>query len=179
MREHALVVGGTGMLRGAVLGLARDREVTVVARGARRLDALRAASGSVHPARADWHDLPGLEAVLEGAVAARGPFSLAVAWIHADAPEAPVAAARRVRGRFFQVLGSAAADPSQPDPSRRARFDALPGLAYHEVILGFVVEGGRSRWLTDAEISRGVLDAVAAGLPRFVVGTVEPWSAKP
>ena len=104
---------------------------------------------------------------------------LAVAWIRSDAPEAALAAARRTAGPFFHVLGSAAADPARPDPGRRARFEALPGLAYREVILGFVSEGGRSRWLTDEEISRGVLEAVAAGRPRAVVGVVEPWSARP
>jgi hypothetical protein len=167
------------MLRGAVLGLARDRAVTVVARGARRLEALRDASGSVHPARADWRDPAGFRAALDDAVAARGPFEVAVCWVHADAPEAALDAARRVRGRFFHVLGSAAADPSRPDPGRRARFEAIPGLSYHEVILGFVVEGGGSRWLADGEISTGVLAAVAAARPRSVVGTVEPWTARP
>jgi len=178
-RGHALVVGGTGMLRGAVLGLARDVDVTVVARGARRLDALRTASAAVHPVRADWRDAAAFAAALDGAVSARGPFSLAVAWIHSDAPDAPLEAARRVRGPFFHVLGSAAADPSAPDPGRRALFEGIPGLTYHEVILGFVVEGSGSRWLTDAEITRGVLESVAAARPRFVVGTVEPWSARP
>jgi hypothetical protein len=178
-RPHALVVGGTGMLREAVLALAGTHEVTVVARGAAPLESLRAASASVHPVRADYGECGAFERALDGAVAARGPFALAVAWIHSDAPGAPLTAARRVRGRFFHVLGSAAADPARPEPSRRSRFEALPGLSYHEVILGFVVEGGRSRWLTDAEISRGVLDAVAAGRPRTVVGVVEPWSARP
>jgi uncharacterized protein YbjT (DUF2867 family) len=178
-RPHALVVGGTGMLRAAVLGLAAGREVTVVARGRGDLDSLRRASASVHPAAVDYRDAAAFAGALDGAVAARGPFNLAVAWIRSDAPEAALAAARRVAGPFFHVLGSAAADPSRPDPGRRARFEALPGVAYREVILGFVVEGGRSRWLTDAEISRGVLDAVAADRSRTVVGAVDPWSARP
>jgi hypothetical protein len=182
------------MLRAAVLGLARDREVTVVARGRGDLEALRKSHPSIHPAPADYRDAAAFAAILDGAVAARGPFSLGVAWIHSDAPDAALAAAARVRGPFLHVLGSAAADPALPDPGRRARFEALPGVAYREVILGFVLEGGpqgpvglplgsptlgRARWLTDAEISRGVLDAVAADRPRSVVGVVEPWSAKP
>ncbi|NUN53550.1 MAG: hypothetical protein HUU06_12290 [Planctomycetaceae bacterium] len=47
------------------------------------------------------------------------------------------------------------------------------------MILGFVREGDRSRWLTDAEIAAGVLGAIAADRPRTVVGVVEPWSARP
>lgn len=174
MANHALVVGGTGMLRAVVLALARDREVTLVAR---RPGVVAAAS--IHPAAADYGDPDAFAAALDGAVAARGPFDLAVAWIHSSAPDAPLAAARRVRGRFLHVLGSAAADPSRPDPGRRAAFEALPGLSYREVILGFVREGDRSRWLTDAEIAAGVLGAIAADRPRTVVGVVEPWSARP
>lgn len=171
---HGLVVGGTGMLRAAIPVLARDRPITLVSRGAARF-----VLPAVHPAPADWRDGAAFEAALDGAVAARGPFDLAVAWIHSDAPGAPLAAARRVRGRFFHVLGSAAADPSRPDPGRRAGFEALAGVAYREVILGFVIEGRRARWLTDAEIAAGVLEAIAADRPRTVVGVVEPWAARP
>jgi hypothetical protein len=47
------------------------------------------------------------------------------------------------------------------------------------VVLGFVLEAGKSRWLTNAEISDGVFAAIAAQAPHSIVGTVEPWSAKP
>jgi hypothetical protein len=47
------------------------------------------------------------------------------------------------------------------------------------VILGFVLEGGHSRWLRNAEISQGVLQAIDTDAKRFVVGTIEPWSARP
>lgn len=51
---------------------------------------------------------------------------------------------------------------------------------YHAVILGFVLlPGGQSRWLTNSEISQGVLDAIAAEAKRHIVGTVEPWSRRP
>jgi hypothetical protein len=176
---HALVVGGTGMLRAVALALAREGPVSVVARSARELESLARGAPGVHPVRVDYRDGPALAAALAEAVGARGRFSTAVAWIHSDAPGAAEAIARFVEGRYFHVLGSASADPSRPDPGRRARFEAIPGITYHEVVLGFVLEGGGSRWLTDAEIARGVLDAVAAAAPRAVVGVVEPWGAKP
>lgn len=176
---HALVVGGTGMLRGVVLALAREGPVSVVARTRRDLEALAREAPSVVPVPVDYGSRTDLEEVLAGATAARGPFSLAVAWTHSEAPGAAEAAARFVRGRFFRVLGSAAADPSRPDHGRRARFEAIPGVAYHEVTLGLVREGGRSRWLADGEIAAGVLEAVAAGRPRAVVGAVGPWGERP
>jgi hypothetical protein len=187
--RHALVVGGTGMLRGAVLGLvARGFAVSVVARNARRLAKLRdeaaAAGGVVRPVCVDYRDADAFAFGLGEAARDLGPPSLAVVWAHSSAPDAPLAVAKAcdVGGRrvaFVHVLGSAAADPSQPDAERAARFAAFPRLAYREVILGFVVERGRSRWLTDDEIAGGVLHAVDTDAARTVVGVVEPWDARP
>jgi len=175
---HALVVGGTGMLRDAVVALARDRDVTVVARPGRRIEALAREIPRVHAAPADWHDADALGAALDAAIAARGPFDLAVAWIHSDAPAAVLVAARRVRGRFVQVLPCEAEQPKAPRPSRRPEIEAL-GLPFHEVVLGWIAEGRRSRWLTDAEISRGALAGIADPRPRSIVGVVAPWTARP
>ncbi|PZN13228.1 MAG: short-chain dehydrogenase [Bacillota bacterium] len=188
-KPHALVVGGTGMLRGASLGLAaRGYIVSVVARGRSRLDALvrdaAGRAGSIHPVAVDYRDTGALANALADARSRFGPIELAVVWVHSVAPAAPLAVARLVGtpehpGRFFHVLGSATADPSRPDPRRRATFASFPNIRYREVILGFVVDGRRSRWLTHEEISAGVLAAVDADRPRFIVGTVEPWDLRP
>ncbi|GBC85974.1 hypothetical protein HRbin11_02441 [bacterium HR11] len=121
---------------------------------------------------------------LEEAVHRFGPIGLAVVWIHRVAPEAPWVVARYVGtaatpGHYFHVLGSATDDPSRPDPGRRTRFDALPNLQYHEVILGFMRTPRGTRWLTDEEICQGVLRAIDSGADRWIVGTVEPWSDHP
>ena len=83
-------------------------------------------------------------------------------------------------GRFVQVLGSAAGDPARAD-RLAAMAKAARGLdcAYQAVVLGFVIEGGGSRWLTNAEISAGVISAVESGVPFSAVGTLAPWSARP
>ena len=143
-----------------------------------------APASTVHPLALDWHDDAALDAALAGAVALHGPIVLAVVWIHGGAPAAPLAVARHVgapgrRADYYHVLSSAAADPARPDAGRLARFAALPGLRYHEVILGFVREPAGSRWLTNAEIAAGVLAAIEAGAPRFVVGIVAPWENRP
>ena len=91
-----------------------------------------------------------------------------MAWIHLDAPEALGVLRQRVTGDVLRVLGSAAADPSFPAAGKP-----------REVILGFVREGGHSRWLTDPEISAGVLEALRSGKPRSVVGTLTPRSERP
>ena len=70
------------------------------------------------------------------------------------------------------MLGSAAADPGFPV--------CIPAAGeLREVILGFVREGGHSRWLTDPEISAGVLKVLRSGKLRSVVATLTPWSERP
>jgi hypothetical protein len=177
------------MLRGAVLGLvARGFAVSVVARNARNLARLRddaeAAGGVVRPVCVDYRDEQAFAFGLTEAARDLGTPSVAIVWAHSSAPGAPLAVARLLAAggaaaRYVHVLGSAAADPSQPDADRAAQFAASPHVAYREVILGFVVEEGRSRWLTDDEIAAGVLRAVDTDAPRTVVGVVEPWSARP
>lgn len=190
-RGHAIVVGGSGMLRAASLGLAqRGFDVSVAARGAERLarmaEEAAAAGRTLVPVVVDYADTAALRRALASACATSGPPALAVLWIHESGRAAkPVVAdamsAAGRRTRVIDVLGSASADPSRParGPSP---FGACPRIALHEVILGFAVERGRSRWLTDEEISVGVLAAVdsnGSGPPRSVVGVTEPWSARP
>lgn len=50
---------------------------------------------------------------------------------------------------------------------------------YREVMLGFVPLGTGSRWLTNEEISDGVIDAVGTDGERSIVGVVEPWELRP
>ena len=188
-RLHALVVVGTGMLRGLSLALAEEGHmVSVVARTPSRLqsltDAAKDFSGGINPLPLDYRDGARLQNALRRAVERFGPFGLAVCWIHSTAPEA----LRQVAGfiadtskscRLFHVRGSAAANPltgSWRPPEWTASY---PNIQYRQVILGFVIEGGRSRWLTHAEISGGVLDAVRNDRLFSIVGTVEPWSLRP
>lgn len=165
-----LVVGGTGMLSGVVQQLldAGD-EVYSISRHApnirhRRLKALLL----------DYSDTD----VLQAGLTALGPFHRAVVWIHSVATEAPFVVAKAVTGPYFHVLGSATADPSRPDTDRQENFSSL-GTDYREVILGFRLTLRGSRWLTHAEISTGVWQAMKEDARRMIVGTVEPCSAWP
>ncbi len=187
---HALVVGGTGMLAPVTIQLAeRGRTVTVIGRRKSRLAKLQRAAGEVshqlNGVALDYRDGAALESALGAAVAEHGPVDLVVAWVHSVAPDAPLAIARALGGvaeeslRYIHVLGSAAADPSAPDAQRREAFEALPGVTYEEVILGFVMDWRSSRWLTNDEISAGVLRVIDDPTPRSIVGVVRPWEARP
>lgn len=196
---HVLVVGGTGMLRQAVAALAgRSGALTSLARSPHSQEALLAAAaaagvppGRIHGVPVNYRDDHELETAVEGAIEARGPVDLVLAWIHSTAPRAPGVLARAVAasvaapagdGRaipMYQVLASASADPTTHFEARRDAFAGIPSLAWRGIVLGFVRERSRSRWLTDDEIAAGVLQAIEAGRERHVVGTTAPWSARP
>lgn len=184
---HALVVGGTGMLRSVSLALVQQGyEVSVIARNKDQLAELQreAIEGQIHPLALDYRYTSLLITSIEEAIDLLGPIELAVVWIHSAAPDAPLTIARLCGKpenpcQYFDILGSTSVNPSRAELSQRKQFAALPNIQYHEIILGFMRELRGSRWLTDQEISQGVLQAIAQEQSQFIVGTVEPWSAPP
>ncbi|MBI2845084.1 MAG: short-chain dehydrogenase [Chloroflexi bacterium] len=186
---HALVVGGTGMLWEVSLALAQSGSlVSVIARHRERLRELSQESakqmGEINPISLDYHHTPQLVTALKDAAQHFGPIELAVIWIHSTAPDAPLTVARLCGTpenpcQYFDILGSTSINPSRAELSQRSQFADLSNIRYHEIILGFVQEAGGARWLTNQEISQGVLQAIEEKRPRFVVGTVEPWSDRP
>ena len=172
--DQALVVGGSGMLADCSRKLLSVcKTVIVMARSESRI---RAIAPDIVPLVFDYNDRDATNAL-----AGLSP-DLVVAWIHGRMPDLRRALAAHVRasGRFVQVLGSAHGDPSQPErlAEMRSVADGL-AVAYQAVVLGFISEGPRSRWLTNGEISQGVFDAIESGGPLSIVGQVEPWSARP
>ena len=175
MPAHILVVGGTGMLSELVEALAGDSgRLSLLSRRASQAFG----QGGFD---CDYHDPQAFTAALAAAVERSGPVDLAIAWFHTLKIAAPRLLAQQVRGRMFQVLGSAIADPAHPDRLERAAAvaDGLADCRLRQVVLGFKVVDGASRWLTNTEISRGVLDAVVKDRPLTIVGQIDPWAARP
>ena len=173
---HVLIVGGSGMLAGLARAFCDHAgRVSVLARNEKRI---RAISDAIEPIGCDYNDGVALSEAL-GQIEAP---DLAIAWIHGRAPHARRALAECVvaEGRFVQVLGSAHGDPAHPERLAEIEktVEGLP-IDYQAVVLGFVMEGAKSRWLTSAEICTGVFTAIESEQAVSIVGTLEPWPAKP
>ncbi|SDD33832.1 hypothetical protein SAMN05421663_10995 [Terribacillus halophilus] len=176
---HYLVIGGTGMLQAAVLNwIEEGHEVTVVARTKEsllRLSKRAEQPDRLHTIQADYLQLPSFQNQLKHLSAP----DIIISWIHSSGNDA-VQAMCDLYGTlqkpisFFHIKGSSAQDP---------RHNYIPKFAenidYHEVILGFRITEGFSRWLTNQEIADGISQAVKHPQPRCIVGTVWPWSARP
>lgn len=188
-RAHALVVGGTGMLRDLCLALAaRGLTVSVVAQSRPRLDALaraaRGLSGSIAPLPVDYAHAGELRSRLRDAASSHGPITLGVCWIHDDAPHALETIAQCLPSstpppRLFHILGSSVADPARAASAADTLARSLPHLAWRRVVLGFKIDRGRSRWLTHQEIWQGILSAIDNDWSESVIGLVRPWSSRP
>ncbi|MBM7127195.1 hypothetical protein ACFFJT_19130 [Dyella flava] len=140
-------------------------------------DALEVATTAV-----DYRSQQAFSAAIRSSVKKFGVPEMVLAWVHTEAPALALAAQLAAYGQpvqFFHVLGSASASPSASLVQQRRYYDALPELAYHQIVLGFVADEQGSRWLHNDEIVNGVIDAVRENAACHVVGTVEPWHARP
>jgi len=171
---HIITLGATGMLARVTTTLAiRSTRVDVLARHPSVLD-----GPNLHPVAVDWRRSETLEPYLR-TIQASAPVDLALLWLHGDAGDTGQRLCQCARPKHVvHVLSSAAADPARPQPERRRAYERWCDR-YTEVILGFERDARGSRWLTDDEIVRGTLQAIDGDAPRLIVGTVEPWSARP
>lgn len=186
MPKHALIVGGTGMLSGVTRRLLRNYDiVSVIARNTRGFDRLENESGKLSTKLnrlvVDYADYKKLTGSLLKAIKDYGEISLCVSWVHSTAPLAPLIIAKVINDAhpadFYEVLGSAVS--LEGTEKREESFRAFDKLSYHSIILGFVIEGNNSRWLTNQEISTGVIESIEKGEKTQIIGVKEPWSQKP
>lgn len=176
--KKALVIGGTGMLADLSLWLASgEYHVSVLARNKQKMDHLiqKVSSSVISPIYIDYKN----EKALREDIKKLGGVDLVVAWIHSDAPNALNIIIEELSintqpWRLFQVVGS-----GTDLTALRNTLNMPENVMYNQIKLGFVIENGRSRWLTNQEISRGVMEAIASDISVQIVGTVEPWEKRP
>ena len=182
MRPHSLVIGGTGMLRPVSVYLARQgHTVSVIARNRDRLFELiketNREPGVINTIPLDYADTDLLTMKLEEAIAILGPITTAVSWIHSTAPEASMTIADIINRqvdicRFFDLVGSANQDPENLDNGREDLFRAYERIRYRRIILGHIVEDGGKRWLTNREISDGIISALESDTAETIIGSI-------
>lgn len=154
MTGRVLVIGGTGMLAGAVRHIARSAaSLTLIARAPDRL----AAEIGAHAVAMDWNDRASVAQAL-ATVRGGGRAEVMISWIHSPGLWCLSAFEELLRAgaRSIRVHGSAAGDPR-----RGIRTDPAPPphVVRQDVVLGWVNAAQGRRWLTDEEISRGVIEA--------------------
>lgn len=175
MLKHILIIGGTGMLKGVVLKQFDDFDiVSVLSRNEENFQKLKQDAGK-HGSKLNWincdyGNYQELGSQLIKAIGELNEISRVVSWVHSTAPLAPVIAAKiinhqRTKCNYFDIINS-------DGESRETSFAPFENITYHAIKLGYVKEGDANRWLNDAEISEGVLNAVKSGEKEFIIGTI-------
>ena len=115
------------------------------------------------------------------------PADLALAWCHTKWDGIPLKVAQAMSAvstsefELYLVLGSAFSNPEKSTLKKelRTRFEQIKNCKLRVIYLGFQIEKTGSRWLTNEEISAGVLAAMQRQLRETTIGVAQPWSAKP
>ncbi|HET6871355.1 MAG TPA: short-chain dehydrogenase [Sporolactobacillaceae bacterium] len=179
---HALVVGGTGMLKDVCLSLNQQRYITtVIARDPNRMNTLVSEStysDLIKRLLVDWNDQDKLLKALKQTMDENGPFDLVVYWSAGDALPKILDLIggwkKEKQWDLYHVKGSMASRPETRN------IPVVPShCRYHEIILGFQLQADGARWLTHEEISTGVIDAIEKQRDQKIIGTVEPWNRRP
>ncbi|MGE7884038.1 short-chain dehydrogenase [Bacillus sp. NPDC094077] len=178
---HALVIGGTGMLKKVSMWLCdQGFHVSIIGRDEVKLENVKRASSAPENITClplDYHNDDDVKLAIKSAIERIGPIILVVAWVHSSAKYALSLICKELELSFgtyslFHILGSKAS---------RMTAQKIGGTRcnYHRIILGFMLEGTYGRWLTHDEIADGVIKGIENKRAEWVVGSVEPWELRP
>lgn len=181
-KRHALVIGGTGMLAPVSLWLmAQGFSVSVIGRDPNRMAKLKEGSNltTFTPISLDYRNTSELEERISVSIQKNGLFDLIVAWVRSDAEKALETIIRLnstpgFKWNLVHVLGS-----GRNLAETKKRLPIPADCVYRQVQLGFKIEGNHSRWLTNKEISSGVIEAIHNCDPITIIGKVEPVEKRP
>ncbi|WP_203247129.1 Rossmann-fold NAD(P)-binding domain-containing protein [Sporosarcina beigongshangi] len=173
---HALVIGGTGMLAGVCIDLARDGySVSVIGRAVPKFKRLQVESppNSIFPLITDY-DTDAVFDEINKAIRKRGPFNLIISWTPNYSVLEHICELNHGAKSFrlFHVKGSRRYFEDEPIQ--------IPSQCnYRKVFLGFVMEDRGSRWLTHDEIAHGVIQQITADEKEGIIGQIHPYEARP
>lgn len=166
MNKVALVVGGTGMLAELCFELAKIYDVVgILSRTSKNLVAMSNKDPKVYPICVDYTDLKAYNLALSKFTREYGKPELIVMWIHESGEQAASSTLDYVGNDLYQVTGSSGREASHWSRKTQRKTETL-GITYHRVVLGSI----SGRWLTNHEISKGVLCAIISSKAEYIVG---------
>ncbi|PQZ54035.1 MULTISPECIES: short-chain dehydrogenase [Bacillus] len=177
---HALVIGGTGMLKKVSMWLCEQGfHVSIVGRDSAKLENVKQACSvreKITSISLDYHNEEDVKKSIKESIEHNGPITLVIAWIHSTAERALPIICEEIelsskKYSVFHILGSGAS---------RMKAQKISGelCSYYRIILGFILEGTYARWLTHEEIADGVIKGIESKCMEWIVGRVEPWESR-
>ena len=179
--KRILIIGGTGMLRGATdYFISNNFHVSVVGRNMQKLSYFT----KEHPdlktidlINEDYCDTDKFIAAVNRNIEQHGIYDIIISWIHSSATNSllqliDLISKYNSNTVFYHIKSSQSLDSAKS-------YDFNSKLVYREIFLGFKIDNNLSRWLTDSEISEGTIEAVRSNKSKFIVGQIEPKELRP
>ena len=180
IKGHALVIGGSGMLKDVSLWLADQGYFTsVFGRDINKLNSIAQKNPLILPLAADYFDLSSFQKKITEQIQSHGSFDIVVTWLHKNPQQIHKLISRINESlndnnwELYDVRGSS----DKIDEINKAS-EQLENCNHYQVQLGFKVESGISRWLTNEEIAQGVIKSIQ-NKTNILVGQLDPWVLKP
>lgn len=129
----------------------------------------------IRPIMVDYHKHSLLEDSIKRAIEQFGPISLVVSWTPNYKTLKLVdqlISQSSNRWTLFQVKGSRRYFNDEP-------LKLSPKCDHRSIYLGFILEGDSSRWLTNEEISKGVIHSIEKDCKESIIGTLHPYEKRP
>ncbi|MED3179268.1 short-chain dehydrogenase [Bacillus thuringiensis] len=154
---HALVIGGTGMLKKVSMWLCeKGFYVSIIGRDEVNLENVKRMSSApenITCLSLDYHNDEDVKLAIKSTIKKNGPITLVVAWVHTSAKHA------------------------LSNICKELDLSSKTYSLFH--ILGFILEDTYGRWLTHEEIADGVIKGIESKRAEWIVGRVEPWELRP
>jgi len=183
--QRVLFIGGTGMLQKACSHLIENKfKLTIVGRNENRLQYFKDnyPLAEIQLYKVDYTNENSFLTIIQKDVIENGNYSTVVCWMHSSGTTAlekliTLLNKSSTAVKFYHILGSY--DSRKPADNSILKHIDTKRIDYRKIVLGFVHENGRSRWLSHQEISEGTTAAIESNSKAFVIGQVEPWHLRP
>jgi hypothetical protein len=171
--KHVCVIGGTGML-GEVTKWYADNNylVSVIARNKEKMNRMKDSSSNPENIKAiylDYRDSTKLHESLKQNIIEYGPLLEMVVWLHSDGLHSLLVVFELLeeKRKIWQVIGSKA-----NSQSLREQYQPAKDIQYNFIQLGSFRENNNQRWLTNNEISDGVIQSILSGHAYNLIGEI-------
>lgn len=161
--------------------LNKYKHVSVIARSESSFTSLveeaKSYPGNINPLISDYSDSKKSLDLIKKSIEEFGNLNLCVSWVHGYAQNFGIEVAKLIaddtKPLFVDVLGSSGKNLNEITESRLKVFSEIRGIEYRSVVLGKIHTSKNNwRWLTNSEISQGVIDAIESQNKIFIVGEI-------
>lgn len=133
--------------------------------------------GILNPIVTDYSDSKRSLELISKSIQEFGKVDLCISWVHAYAENFGVEVASLIADEtkpvFIDVLGSSSGDLKNYINEHTLKFSDISGIDYRYVVLGKIMISEKDfRWLTNREISNGVISAIESGRKKFIVAEI-------